>query len=415
MKHRCFAAAPLAVFFSGFAAVLLCSCATPNRSLSPGEPVRSVDASKAPEMESWVQRARQVGNETYPKICALLADGNSEFPPQFDISFTRRLSRGNAGEARFARVFLKAHVEMFEKEPDAFDQLLVHEMTHVAQAYYRPILGEWLIHTSNPPSYWEEGIADYVCFKLGKTNGWDCPQCGFLFSDYHQGYSCAGAFLLYLDGAYGSNLVRHLNTALRHGKYSDDFFKQETGKPLAGLWSEFQQTQAFTAGAMRMNQFKQELGYVNGRPPRDIRKRFNRYVEQHADATTKLLLAHTQVPKNPNPASGELEWRMSVFLYLTQPGGSAEGYFLSVKENHQLPGFIKGERGTLKTFLRLQDLEPVLPVTRTFEVEKNGDNARYHYTVFRASQETGWKMQRAWRTRDGNDEELSMPENQPEN
>jgi hypothetical protein len=79
-------------------------------------------------------------------------------------------------------------------------------MTHVAQRY------AW-----GAPSHWTEGIADYISSKLGCTNDSSCAECSRASPHYRAGYSCAAAFLLYVEATYNSNVVRELHTALRRG------------------------------------------------------------------------------------------------------------------------------------------------------------------------------------------------------
>ena len=61
-----------------------------------------------------------------------------------------------------------------------------------------------------------KGIADYARYKVGFTKGWGCPECSGEFPHYTSGWSCAGAFLLYLDKTYGSNVVRHARASAVH-------------------------------------------------------------------------------------------------------------------------------------------------------------------------------------------------------
>lgn len=374
----------------------LCSCST----LSTPQMVESlsvhkVDFSDAPEMKVFADRARQIGNEMYPKVCALLADGDSEFPRRFDISFKKRLPHGDSGETRITQICLNAsYFNVLQDNPAAFDQMLIHEMAHVAQHYYRPLIGKWMTLNPHPPSCWEEGIADYIFFKLSQTNGWRCAECGLAFPHYRNGYSCAGAFLLYLD-TYNPNLVRQLNTALRRGRYSDKFFADATGKGLPELWVEFQQTAAFTPNAKRMLELQQSLGYVDSKPPKDIERRFKAYVNQHTDAITKDLIKFAHVP---GLSMGDIQARMAILLYFTQPGGAAEAYMDNLRNEQKVPGFSKEEHGTLIGFLRPGDLNSTFPLVRSFTATKQGDSSAYHYTVSRPSQESGWKLQRAWRT-----------------
>lgn len=387
----------LRVMVAGAALMGLCSCATaPSKNAAADHAsVRKVDFRAAPAMKIFAERARQLGDEMYPKVCALLADGDSKFPRQFAISFQPQLPHGNTADSPIRQIRLNAsYSNWFKNDPAAFDQVVVHEMAHVAQNYYRPILGSWLSYHHDPPFYWQEGIADYVCFKLGETNG-RCPRCEFLYPHYRNGYACAGALLLYLDHTYNSNLVRQLNTLLRHGGYSDAFFAKATGKALPDLWAEFQQTAAFTSSAARMLELQQALGYTDAKPPKDIEQHFKLFVDQHADALTKDLLKSARVA---GVSAGDIQTRMTMYIYFTQPGGSAEAYMIGLQKADKLPGFLQGEKGNLGGFLKPGDLNPVFPANRLFTATKRGDVSGYHYEVARPAAESEWQLQRAWRT-----------------
>ncbi|HTE90122.1 MAG TPA: basic secretory protein-like protein [Terriglobales bacterium] len=190
----------------------LCGCASGRQIVStnntpPGNAsVRKVEFGEVPEARALAERARRIGNEMYPKILALLADDSSRLPRQFDVVFKKHLE-GNFGQTVGATINLRA--EWFTKNSTDLDDTLIHEMSHVAQKY-----------PSKACDYWMEGIADYVRYKLGYTHGWRCPQCGVEFPHYTYGYACAGAFLLFVDATYGSNVVRQLNAELRRGSYS---------------------------------------------------------------------------------------------------------------------------------------------------------------------------------------------------
>ena len=389
----------------GVGVALLSSCSTPTtKHVGVGPFVRRVDCSAVPTTKPLAEQARQIANEMYPQVCALLADGDEEFPSQFDICYKKHLWKDRTGEARVTQIRLSAaYADDLKSDPIAFRQIVIHEMAHVAQYYYRPILGSWLIATSEPPFCWQEGMADYVSFKLGQTNGWSCPQCNFRSASYLDGYSCAGAFLLYLDTTYNSNVVRQLNTAIRHGKYSDAFFVKATGKELPKLWQEFKQTSAFTPSASRMLALQEKLGFVNGRPPRDLEKRCKVLVEGVTNAATKSLLGAYHVIGSEKGALA----KMSAFLYFTQPGGSSEAYLVGLKD--RLPGYKKGEHGQFSTILKPKDFDQSFPATRSFATTKVGETSIYHYTIYRASQESSWQIQRAWKTTPDSKVETEIP------
>ena len=337
----------------------LCGCASgrpaasANNAQSGRASVRKVDFSEVPEVKELAERARRIGNEMYPKILALLADGSTKLPRQFDIVFRKHLV-GNFGQTVGATINLRA--EWFAKNPTDLDQTLIHEMAHVAQKY-----------PSKDWDYWGEGIADYVCYKLGYTNQWNWPHCSFEYPHYTSGYCCAGAFLM--DATYGSNVVRELNAELRQGSYSDSFFAKATGKTMEALWTQFEKTPAFTPVAAETLELQAELGYVNGQPPKDIGRRLTAYL-------------------------------------LQQPGGAltleAREFLAKLIENDQLPGILKVQRkefswGIGGPNLRKEASSAGYPALRTFCGRKTEDPSAYYCVVVRLSKESGWKLQRAWR------------------
>lgn len=250
----------------------------------------------------------------------------------------------------------KVHLnaDWFSKNPTNLDMVLVHEMAHVAQRY-----------KSEAPFYWKEGIADYVRYKLDYTNGWSGPQCSAEYPHYTSGFWCTGAFLLFVDSIYGSNVIRHLNSELHQGSYSDAFFDKVVGKNLDQLWAEFQKTSAFTPTAAAVNRLHQALGFVAGKPPKDIDARFEAYVKQ-------------------NPGVG---------LAL-----DAAEFLTGLQKKGQLPGILSGEHGQISFGIPEEGYSAAYPASLTLFGRKTGDSSTYNYTVVRSSKESGWKLQKAWRT-----------------
>jgi hypothetical protein len=89
---------------------------------------------------------------------------------------------------------------------------------------------------------------------------------------------------------------------------------------------------------------------------------------------------------------------LAIVGYFTQPGGTAETYIVSLQQKQELPGFAKGQHGSITGVVSPRDVNLVFPAVRSFTVTKQGDPSTYHYTVSRPAQETGWKLQHAWRT-----------------
>ena len=364
---------------------------------NPTDPVRKVDFTKAPEMQEFAERARQLGNAMYPKVCALLLDDTVKPPRQFDLYLTPLKSR-NTGEAHLEDRCIYINSDYLTNSPDLnerFDKILVHEMAHMAVQDRRPLLTFW---KSEPPAndYWGESIADYAFYKLIGTNGWGCPECNQLNPHYTSGYTCGGAFLLYLEGKHGTNLVRELVAALRKRTYSVTFFADSTGTSLDASWTAFQKTPMFKPGAKRVFELQQALGYVNGQPPKNIEKRFKKLVEQHSDALTKRALASANLD---DKSVKDLPRLMAIYLYFTQPNGTPEHLLADLREKGQLPGFAKDEKGWLSTTIKYDVMETqTFPATRTLTGSKTNDTSSYHYVVVCASEGAQWKLEKAWRT-----------------
>ena len=375
--------------------LFIVGCATETAPLQNGF-VRNVDTKQAPQFAELAEHARQFGNEMYPQVCALLPDDGAKRPRQFDLIFQPLKSR-NTGEARpeIGRIYLNSdYLTNSPEGQEHLDKVLVHEMTHLVEQYRSR---RFLFLTYQEPArvFWGEGIANYAFYKLIGTNGWDCPECNVRYPHYTSGYTCAGAFLLFLEARYGSNVVPQLNTALRQRSYTDEFFAQATGLSLDELWTEFQKTSVFKPGAQAAYELQQSLGYEDGQPPTNIRKRFRKYVKQHGDPFTQFAVRTASLDGKPIEDMRSL---IATYVYLTQPGGSAENAWLELHKKGGVPGIVEGEKGSLTGFLKYDEMISWhYPRSRTLDVHKRDDPSLYHYTMARASAEDGWKLTKAWR------------------
>lgn len=361
------------------------------KSPDPGAAVRKVDFSKAPELKELAEHARQFGNEMYPKVCALFADEGAKPPRQFDIVL-KPLKSLRTGETfvELRRITMNSmHLTNNPNRQEAFDKVLVHEMTHMA---LRHDAFRW----SRPHGGWEEGLANYAYYKLIGTNGWGCPECDAVYPHYTSGYTCAGAFLLFVEAMCGSNITHQLNAELRRNRYSDSFFAKTTGRSLEDLWADFQKTSAFKPSAVEAFKLQQAIGYEHGEPPRNAVARFNKYVEQHANAFTRKAIKSANL--NGQPVT-DIQRLIVVYLYFNQPGGPAEQALDTLREQGKMPGFVVGEKGLMSAFWKQEEMgNQTFPATRTLTCSKAKDSSKYNYTLTRASQESSWKLEKAWRS-----------------
>jgi hypothetical protein len=352
-------------------------CAFSTRPPGPAQFVRKVDWRQAPGMKDLAERARKIGDEAYPKILALLVDDVSTAPQQFDIIFMPLRSRNTgqthlkSGNTKDAKVFINADyfstnsagLHWVGRDPANFEFVLVHELAHVAQQ----------CKSTNVPSYWVEGIADFVRFKLGYSNGWHGAECSADSPHYMSGYACAGTFLLFVEAKHGSNIVRQLNKELRHGCYDEAFFARTTGQSLEELWAEFEGTPAFTRAAAKMNKLQKILGYVEGQPPKDLDARFESFVK--------------------GLRGGEQTLAALQFMKALGDRGQLPGF-----SKRRRPIILKGER-LGGSFIMPEGADPdAFPVSRTLYCYDELVDSTYYYVMVRTAADSGWELSKAWRT-----------------
>jgi len=370
---RPFGIVAFAVFFGGCASPLLLE------KTRTGASVRKVEFTETPELKEWAEYAKERGDEIYPQLLALLTDDSAQPERQIDIIFKKRLFGDNRGVAVGRKVYINGayfsgqtnRESAYTRASGNFDKILIHEMAHVAtdRGFH--------FYASKSPDCWSEGIADYARFKLGYTNGWSCPQCDENFPHYTSGYSCAGALLLYIEAALGSNIVRQLVAQLRRGSYSDDFFKEKTGKSIEDWWLGFQQTAYYQHGASDAFRLRQALGYASTSTPKDLPARAVSYLNKRSGGRLTL-------------ESGEF---ISKLLKEQKLPGVA---MATCKERGFSLGLDPAE------FLKSAEAAG-FPVTCKWFGRFGGDANRNYYIVFRASEEQPWALQKAWRAdADGN-------------
>jgi hypothetical protein len=297
--------------------------------------VKSIDFKGAPRDEPLAAAALALGNELYPEIRDYFG---ANAPESFRVRFEAQLPSNNVAltDKHLIRVnlswFRASNTVASPLRSPSFAMVLTHEMVHVAQQYGPKV-----------PSYWTEGIADYVRYRLGFSNDWSGPQCSAEYPHYKSGYWCAGAFFLFIDGTYGSNCVRRLCRDFKEKPYSDDLFQEATGKSLGELWNEFQAS-----------------GFV--------RERNTRASAEAQDAMAQL----------------------------------SKDFILRLVKEGRLPGFKKGERGRLVLQSLREEAAGEKATILVFLGSKKDSSDTYDYEVAVLPGNGGCKLRKAWRrTLDG--------------
>ncbi|MDG3004456.1 basic secretory protein-like protein [Paludisphaera mucosa] len=184
-----------------------------------------VDEVDAPAMRGWAENAAKACERSYGLINeALRSDG-------FRAARVIRLSlKDGIDVPAFASGNrITGSVKWFQDHPDDVGAM-IHETTHVVQRYRGRGNPGWLV----------EGVADYVRFILYEPQniGGLNPRT----ARYDQSYRVTARFLDYINRKYDKEFVLKLNRAMRRGDYSDDLFKESTGKSKAELGEEWRAT-----------------------------------------------------------------------------------------------------------------------------------------------------------------------------
>jgi hypothetical protein len=116
------------------------------------------------------------------------------------------------------------------KHPHDID-VVTHEVMHIVQDYGQ----------SNGPGWLTEGIADYARYKFGVNNAgakWTLPAFKTSQS-YENSYRITARFLVWVEKGIKPGLVKDLDSQLRDHTFTDNSWKNETGKTLDELWAAY--------------------------------------------------------------------------------------------------------------------------------------------------------------------------------
>ncbi len=174
-------------------------------------------------MEAYGDKVKALATDWYPRIIEILP--GEGFVPPTKVTITFKTDYKGVAAAGGDQVTCSA--KWFTEHPEDLGAI-VHELTHVVQHYTRGPRPGWLV----------EGIADYVrFFRYEPVSARPHPKANR--AHYTDSYRTTAHFLNWAQEAYDKDLVVKLNTACRHGKYTEELWKEYTGKPLADLEAEW--------------------------------------------------------------------------------------------------------------------------------------------------------------------------------
>ncbi len=183
-----------------------------------------VDELDAPGLRGWAEKAARECERFYDRINEALRSDGYQPPRVIRMSLKDDVDvPAYAGGGR-----ITGSVKWFKEHPDDVGAM-IHETTHIVQNYRG---------RRNPnPGWLVEGVADYVRFVLYEPEnigGLDPER-----AKYDDSYRVTARFLDHIVKKYDADFVLKLNRAMREGKYSDDLFKEATGKTKEELGAEW--------------------------------------------------------------------------------------------------------------------------------------------------------------------------------
>ncbi len=203
----------------------------------PADVVITFNTDEAPELKDWAEKTlKPVLVEWYPRIAAELPIPRREPPTQFSIRFTNSYK----GVAATAGTHVVANTKWITDNLKGESVgALLHEEVHVVQQPYQP---HGTRHPTYMPSWVCEGTCDYVRWFEFEPVGKRRPLERGPKPRYDGAYHPSGQFLKYVAEHYDKQIMAELNEASYFGKYSDDLWKQHTGKTVEQLGSEWEKS-----------------------------------------------------------------------------------------------------------------------------------------------------------------------------
>jgi hypothetical protein len=186
-------------------------------------PKFTIDVSDAPDQRPWAEEAVRLMTEWYPMICEMLDTSHYQSPKELKVV----VKKGISAPAYTGGGVMTINADWISQHPDDFG-MVIHELTHVVQAY----------HFRHTPGWLTEGIADYIRWWRYEPESPRTPVNPDK-ATYHDSYRTTANFLAWVVGRNHRTLVPRLDGALKAGTYSDDLWKEITGETVEELWADY--------------------------------------------------------------------------------------------------------------------------------------------------------------------------------
>jgi hypothetical protein len=199
----------------------------------------TIDTSEMPELTSWAHKeVAPMVKDWYPKMVQFLPSDGFEAPKKFSIMFSKDMQGVASTSGTRIRCAGKWFTDNLKGEAKG---AVFHEMIHVIQQYGG--------RRSNPnatrnPGWLVEGMTDYIRWYLfePETRGAEITKRNISRAKYDASYRITANFLNWVVGKYDKDFIVALNAAMRQGQYSEELWKQHTGKTASELGVEWKES-----------------------------------------------------------------------------------------------------------------------------------------------------------------------------
>jgi hypothetical protein len=186
-------------------------------------PPVTIDVTDAPQTKEWAEKAKALVEAWYPTVTSLLATEDYQAPKEIKLVFKKEISApawAAGGEITINGKWVTEH-------PDDLG-MVIHELTHIVQAY------RW----NRTPGWLTEGIADYIRWWRYEPEA-PRPKVDPAKAKYTDAYRTTASFLAWTSRKYDMRLVPALDRAIRKRQDPLEEFKHLTGKDVDALWAEY--------------------------------------------------------------------------------------------------------------------------------------------------------------------------------
>ncbi|NLZ07661.1 MAG: DUF1080 domain-containing protein [Phycisphaerae bacterium] len=207
----------------------------------------TIDTTETPDLSKWAHdELAPVVKQWYPKLVAMLPSDGYEAPTRVTITFSADMQGVAATGGTRVRCAARWFRGQLQGEAKG---AIVHELVHVVQNYGRARRGN--PDAARTPGWLVEGICDYIRWFLYEphAHGAQITSRNVERARYDGNYRISGNFLNWVTATYDRDIVRKLNAAAREGRYSEDLWKEYTGKTVQELGDEWKAAMVANAAA----------------------------------------------------------------------------------------------------------------------------------------------------------------------